>query len=338
MTTEHVVVTGGAGYIGSHVVLRLLEEGYRVTVVDSLVTGHKEALRRVEVLTGKNVQFIQMDVRAKALPFALIPFGDIHAIIHLAGLKSVPESIQNPTKYYQNNLDGTLAVLGIAAVYGVRKLVFSSSAAVYSHGGDGLLHEESATGAGISPYAYSKLVSERMIMDEVASRKALTAVVLRYFNPIGAHPSGAIGEHGSSGNIMPNVLRVADDELATLLIYGDDYPTSDGTPERDYIHVMDLADAHLAALQLDDHDSHLYNVGAGEGTTVLQLLEEFYYATNLHTMWEAVGRRAGDTASAVAVVTKAVDELGWAAQRTLRDSLTDAMNWYTQNPEGYSRG
>lgn len=330
MSNRNILVIGGAGYVGSHVVTALLNHDCEVTVVDSLVTGHELALDRAEDISGKPLKFIHKDVRDTSFPAGTT----FDAVVHLAGLKSVPESFTQPARYYEQNLEATLAVLRLARECHIGRIVFSSSAAVYTRSGDKTLHERSPVGTKVSPYAHTKLMSEQMLSDEAMAREHLTTVSLRYFNPIGAHISGLIGEdnQAEAGNLMTHMLRVASGAQPHLVIYGD------GSAVRDFIDIEDLARAHLAALLVDDGDSHIFNVGTGAGTTVLGLLKAFTSATGIPIPCVFEEPRVGDAERSVADVRKASETLRWRAMVSIQKSCYDSYRWHTKNPEGYGHG
>lgn len=334
-----VLVTGGAGYIGSHTVFLLLQANYDVVVLDNLSNASKESLRRVEQLAGRKAEFIEGDVRDRKALDKLFEKWTFDAVIHFAGLKSVGESALQPLTYYENNVAGTITLCQAMQAAGVFKLVFSSSATVYGNRHSMPLHEELSTGRPTTPYGYSKLVVEEMLHDLTASDKRWSIALLRYFNPAGAHASGNIGEdpRGTPNNLLPYVSQVAIGRLPLLAIYGGDYPTHDGTGVRDYIHVMDLADGHLCALVAINQTNGIgkWNLGTGKGYSVLDVVTAFEKISGRKVPYEIKGRRPGDLGACWADATKAQQELGWVARYALDDMLRDTWRWQQQNPEGY---
>ncbi len=333
-----ILVTGGAGYIGSHTTLELLEAGYDVVVVDNLVNSSVQSLERVASLTGKTPVFYRIDLNDYQALLSVFTAHKIDAIIHFAGLKAVGESTEQPLHYYQNNLGSTLTLLSVMRQVGVNKLVFSSSATVY---GDPttLPITEAAPRSATNPYGHTKLMIEQILHDMAATGRGWCFTALRYFNPVGAHPSGQIGEDpsGMPNNLLPFISQVAVGKRQQLQVFGDDYDTPDGTGVRDYIHVVDLAKAHLAALQQIDHpdDYKVYNIGTGQGTSVLELLHAFEQAATVTIPYQVVHRRPGDIASCYADASLAATELDWHAKLTIHDACRDAWRWQTQNPNGY---
>jgi len=335
---ETILVTGGAGYIGSHTVLVLLEAGYRAVVVDNLSNSSRESLRRVEALTGKPIIFYQADLLDRAALDAVFQQHPIAAVIHFAGLKAVGESVALPLKYYHNNITGTLILCETMCAHGVQKLVFSSSATVYGNAGQMPLREDFPLAAA-NPYGRTKLMIEEILRDMIVPDKRWQIALLRYFNPVGAHPSGQIGEdpNGIPNNLMPYITQVAVGKLPELAVFGADYPTPDGTGVRDYIHVMDLAAGHGRALQQLDSFSgaRAYNLGTGRGYSVLEVVAAFERVSGKKIPYRIIGRRPGDVATSYADPTRARRELGWVARRTLDDMCRDAWRWQLQNPNGY---
>ncbi len=332
-----VLLTGGAGYIGTHTCLALLEAGYDVVVLDNLSNSSPEALRRVEEITGKKVPLYIVDCADELVVTQVFEAQKIDAVVHFAGLKSVPESVAQPIKYYQNNLGATMALCNVMKKYGVRRLVFSSSATVYGTNDHMPLRENAQTGC-TNPYGWTKWMSERILTD-TATAEGWSVVLLRYFNPIGAHPSGRIGEDpaGVPANIMPYICQVASGKLQQLNVTGDDYDTPDGTGVRDYIHIMDLADGHLAALKYTASSvgSLAVNLGTGEGYSVFQLLHTFEEVNGLRIPYRVTARRPGDIGVCYADPSLAKDALGWQAKRSLADMCRDAWRWQKNNPKGY---
>jgi UDP-glucose 4-epimerase len=333
-----VLVTGGAGYIGSHTVLQLLEQGYAPVVVDNLSNSSQESLRRVASLAGAEVPFHQVDLLDKAALAAVVEQYRPSSCIHFAGLKAVGESAQIPLAYYHNNITGTLMLLEVLTEYDCKQVVFSSSATVYGAAEEMPLTEDSPLGA-TNPYGRTKLYIESVLSDACAADEALKVVCLRYFNPVGGHPSGNIGEDpsGIPNNLMPFITQVAVGRRPHLNVFGDDYPTPDGTGIRDYIHVVDLAAGHLAALRaMDKVDGwEAVNLGTGKGVSVLQMVAAVEKASGRPIPYEIQGRRAGDVAVSFADPFKAQSFLGWKAECDLDAMCSDAWNWQEQNPQGY---
>ncbi|RDV24367.1 UDP-glucose 4-epimerase GalE [Alteromonas aestuariivivens] len=336
-----ILVTGGAGYIGSHTSLQLLEQGYEVVVLDNLANSSAESLRRVESLTGKSVSFVQGDIRDNAVLNDIFSEHKIDAVIHFAGLKAVGESVQKPLEYYENNVYGTLTLCKAMAKHNVKNLVFSSSATVYGDPVTLPLQEDMQTGQPTNPYGMSKLMVELVLKDLYVSDDAWNIVLLRYFNPVGAHPSGQIGEdpNGIPNNLMPYISQVATGKLEQLSVFGDDYDTKDGTGVRDYIHVEDLANGHLKALDRLSLNAglDLYNLGTGQGYSVLEMIAAFEKAAGKSIAYRIAPRRSGDVASCYADPTKAAKELNWHAEKSLDDMCRDVWNWQSQNPAGYPK-
>ena len=334
-----VLVTGGAGYIGSHTTVALLAEGHDVLVVDDLSNSSADALDRVATITGRRPEFVEANVRdAEALDVAFASFAP-EAVIHFAGWKAVGESTQIPLTYYRENLDSTLTLLEAMAAHGCHRIVFSSSATVYGELSEPPFVEDFPTGA-TNPYGRTKLMIEQILADDAAADPELAVGVLRYFNPIGAHSSGLIGEDpkGIPNNLLPYIAQVASGRREKVSVFGDDYPTPDGTGVRDYIHVVDLAAGHLAALgYLDDHPGfHVWNLGTGRATSVLELIQAYEDAANTPVPYEIVGRRPGDVAGSWADVAKAEHELGWTAALSIADACADTHRWQATNPMGYA--
>ncbi len=333
-----ILVTGGAGYIGSHACVELLEAGYQVVVVDNLCNSKSDSLSRVEVLTGKEIQFHLADLCDPAEMDVLFRREQIDAVIHFAGLKAVGESTEKPLEYYQNNIGGTANLLEAMNRHGVKNLVFSSSCTVYG-APESLPLDESFPLSVVNPYGQTKLTIEYMLKDLAASDRDWNISILRYFNPVGAHPSGEIGEdpNGIPSNLMPYITKVAVGELEELSVFGDDYDTPDGTCIRDYIHVVDLARGHLNALKKLQSDPGLmiHNLGTGQGYSVLDVINGFASATGKKIPYRIVGRRAGDAPAVYADTSLAEQELGWKAERGIEAMCRDAWNWQQKNPKGY---
>ncbi len=336
-----VLVTGGAGYIGSHTCVELLNAGYEVIVVDNLSNSSERALERVEKIAGRGVAFYKADVCDESACETL--FGEnssIEAVIHFAALKAVGESVEKPLEYYRNNLIGTLAVLKTMKQHGVSRLVFSSSATVYGSPASVPVREDFPTSA-TNPYGTTKLFIERILHDTCVADPAFSAASLRYFNPIGAHESGLIGEdpNGIPNNLVPYIAQVAVGKLERIRVFGNDYPTHDGTGVRDYIHVVDLARGHVAALKklAASRGEFVCNLGTGRGYSVLEVISAFEKACGKKLPYEFKPRRAGDIAEVYADPTKAQKELGWEAKYGIEDMCADSWRWQSKNPDGYGR-
>lgn len=338
-TEKTILVTGGAGYIGSHTVVELLEAGNDVVVVDNLCNSSETAISRVETITSKSVEFVQADIRDREAMDAVFANHNIDAVIHFAGLKAVGESVGNPLAYYENNIYGTLVLCQAMEAAGVRRIVFSSSATVYGHEAPVPYVETTPRGATSNPYGTSKAMVEKLLEDIAAADERWSVVLLRYFNPIGAHPSGKIGEdpQGIPNNLMPFLAQVAVGRRDALTIFGDDYDTADGTCERDYLHVVDLAVGHLKALKaLSAPGVAIYNLGTGKGVSVYDMVNSFVRVTGVDVPYRVGARRAGDLATFWADAGKAKRELGWAAEKALDTMMVDTWNWQVQNPKGYN--
>src|SRR5690554_497173 len=337
--TDTILVTGGAGYIGSHTTLCLLEAGYEVVVLDNLCNSSAESLRRVEQICGRAPLFVQGDIRNRALLDRLFAEQNISAVLHFAGLKAVGESVEQPLRYYENNVAGSVALCQAMAAAGVFTLVFSSSATVYGEPDTMPIREDFPTGEPTNPYGRSKLMVEQVLADLSRSDNRWRCALLRYFNPVGAHESGLIGEDpkGIPNNLLPYISQVAIGKREALAVFGDDYPTVDGTGVRDYIHVVDLARGHLLALQSLTERSgvNIWNLGTGNGYSVLQMVQAFEQASGRPVPYRIEPRRAGDIAECWADPSKARDELGWQAERGLDVMMQDTWRWQSQNPEGY---
>lgn len=335
----HVVVTGGAGFIGSHTVVELLQAGYEVVIIDNFSNSSPLVLSRIEEITGKRPLLIEGDIRDRALLDDVFKQHEIDAVVHFAGLKAVGESVQKPLEYYDNNVSGSVVLFEAMRDAGVKRLVFSSSATVYGDPEEIPISENCPIGVPTNPYGMSKLMVERILQDLVVAEADFSVALLRYFNPIGAHESGLIGENpsGIPNNLLPYVTQVAIGKLAQLSIFGSDYPTVDGTGVRDYIHVVDLAKGHLAALDYlkGAVGCHVWNLGTGQGYSVLQIVEAFEKATGVSVPYKLVERRAGDIAECWSNPAKAKDELGWVAAYGLEDMMHHSWKWQKGNPEGF---
>jgi len=334
-----ILVTGGVGYIGSHTVLELLNQGDEVIVVDNLSNSSPESLKRVAEITGKEVSFYQGDILDKAFLDSVFVQHSIEQVIHFAGLKAVGESVQKPIEYYQNNVQGTLSLLDAMRDAGVFKLVFSSSATVYGDPASLPIREDFLVGGTTNPYGTSKLMVEMVLQDVAKSDPRWAFAILRYFNPVGAHKSGRIGEdpNGIPNNLLPYISQVAVGKLAQLGVFGDDYDTKDGTGVRDYIHVVDLAIGHLKALNKINAEAgaHIYNLGTGNGYSVFEMVTAFEKAANKPVPYEVKPRRPGDIAACYAAPEKALNELGWQAERGIDEMMEDTWRWQSNNPNGY---
>ncbi len=335
-----ILLTGGMGYIGSHTAVQLLNSNHHVMILDNLCNSSVLVLERIEQITGKKPIFIQGDVRDAALLEQIFSQFEIDAVVHFAGLKAVGESTQKPLEYYDVNVAGTLNLCQAMAKAQLFNLVFSSSATVYGASETMPLVESQATGRPTNPYGMSKLMVEEILQDMVKADARWSVALLRYFNPIGAHASGLIGEdpNGIPNNLLPYISQVAIGKLKQLNIFGADYPTVDGTGVRDYIHVVDLANGHLAALNYIQSLSgcHIWNLGTGQGYSVLEIVAAFEQASGVAIPYALQDRRAGDIATCYADANKAQQELNWHAQHTLQDMMQDVWRWQHQNPDGYN--
>ena len=333
-----ILVTGGAGYIGSHTTVELLAAGHEVIILDDFSNSSPKVLDRLKTITGKNIAFYEGSILDKPFLNKIFKENNIEAIIHFAAFKAVGESVKEPLKYYHNNIAGTISLLEVMAENKVKNIVFSSSATVYGMNNISPLTEDMPTSA-TNPYGYTKVMMEQILNDVAFADKEWSVTNLRYFNPIGAHESGLIGEapNGVPNNIMPYITQVAVGKLQELSIFGDDYDTPDGTGVRDYIHVIDLAKGHVLALKdnLATTGSHIYNLGAGQGYSVLDLVKTFEKENNVTIPYTIKPRRAGDIATCYANSNKAKEVLGWTAQKTLADMVRDSWRWQSQNPNGY---
>ena len=335
-----VLLTGGAGYIGSHTAVELLEAGYDIVVIDNCSNSSMEAVSRIKQITGKDFPAYQIDVADAAALESVFQKENIDAVIHFSGYKAVGESVAQPLMYYRNNLDSTFALIETMEKFGVKKLVFSSSATVYGVPEKLPLTEGMKTSA-TNPYGQTKLMIEQILSDLQRSDSSWSISLLRYFNPVGAHQSGLIGEapNGIPNNLMPYVSQVASGRLEKLHVYGNDYPTRDGTGARDYIHVVDLAQGHIAALKYisDKTGLFIHNLGTGCANTVLEMIAAFEKASGVKIPYVIDPRRPGDVAECYADPAKAEKELGWKAQKTLEDMCADTWNWQKNNPNGYDK-
>lgn len=336
-----ILVTGGAGYIGSHTCIELMKAGYDVVIVDNLYNSKKEVLNRIAALAGKEVTFYECDIRDRRGLSQIFSQEKIEAVIHFAGLKCVPESCAKPLEYYDNNVNGTLVLCDVMRRHGCKKIVFSSSATVYGMDNISPLKEDMKTGGTTNPYGTSKFMIENILSDFYAADNDWSVCLLRYFNPIGAHESGQIGEdpNGIPNNLMPYVSQVAIGKLPCLSVYGNDYDTPDGTCIRDYIHVVDLALGHVKAVAkvLGESGLNVYNLGTGTGYSVLDVINAFEEANNLKINYKIGPRRPGDIAVCYSDPTKAYNELGWKAEKTIVDMCKDSWRWQSMNPKGYDK-
>ena len=334
-----ILVTGGTGYIGSHTVIQLLNAGYETVVVDNLCNSSKESLKRVEELTGKSVKFYEADIRDRAALDRIFSENKIDSVIHFAGLKAVGESVSKPVEYYDNNICGTLTLIEAMRDAGVKNIVFSSSATVYGNPAFVPITEECPKGNPTNPYGQTKSMLEQILSDVYKADNSWNVILLRYFNPIGAHKSGRIGENpnGIPNNLMPYITQVVVGKLDHLNVFGSDYKTHDGTGVRDYIHVVDLADGHVCAIRKLEENPGLavYNLGTGNGYSVLDIVKSFEKATGKKIPYVIGPRRSGDIDECYADASKAKRELGWEAKYGIDDMCRDAWNWQSQNPNGY---
>lgn len=333
-----VLVTGGAGYIGSHTSVQLIEKGNDIVIVDNLINSNEEALHRVRKITGKDFKFYKVDLLNKTDLRKIFQENQIDSVIHFAGLKAVGESVSIPLRYYENNLISTLNLCEVMNEFNVKKLVFSSSATVYGNPSTVPITEDFPLSA-TNPYGRTKLMIEEILRDLYISDNNWNIALLRYFNPIGAHKSGLIGEDpkGIPNNLVPYIAQVACGKLDCLKVFGDDYPTKDGTGVRDYIHVEDLAEGHLKALEKLNTNPGIeaYNLGTGNGYTVLEVVEAYSKACGKEIPYRIAAKRSGDIAACYADTSKALEELGFSARRTLEDMCRDSWNWQSNNPNGY---
>ena len=336
---KKILITGGAGYIGSHTALELLNEGYEVVVYDNLCNSSKESLKRVEELTGKTITFYEGDVMDEAALKAMLEKEGVDAVIHCAALKAVGESVQKPLEYYRNNITGTLTLMDVMKQTGVKNIVFSSSATVYGSPEEMPITEECPKGQCTNPYGWTKSMLEQILSDIYKADNEWNVILLRYFNPIGAHKSGLIGEDpkGIPNNLLPYVAQVAVGKLPCLGVFGDDYDTPDGTGVRDYIHVVDLAKGHVKAINKikENPGVKIYNLGTGKGYSVLDVVKAFEKACGKKIPYEIKPRRAGDIATCYSDATLAKKELGWEAEYGIDEMCADSWRWQSMNPDGY---
>lgn len=334
-----VLVTGGMGYIGSHTCVQLIDAGMEPIILDNLCNAKEKVLDRIKMISGVAPVFYHGDIRDEALLDSIFAEHDIKAVIHFAGLKAVGESVAKPLEYYDNNVNGSLVLARSMRKAGVKNIIFSSSATVYGDPASVPITESFPTGATTNPYGRSKYMVEECLSDLFNADPSWSITLLRYFNPVGAHPSGLMGEdpQGIPNNLMPYIAQVAVGRREKLSVYGNDYPTPDGTGVRDYIHVMDLADGHLAALTHVGQKSglHIYNLGTGKGSSVLDMVEAFSQACGKDVAYEVCPRRAGDIAECWASTEKAERELGWKATRSVKEMTEDTWRWQVANPQGY---
>lgn len=330
-----ILVTGGAGYIGSHTVVELLEAGEDIVIVDNFVNSKPEALDKIKKITGKDFKFYEVDILDEEKLEKVFKENNIESVIHFAGLKAVGESVVKPIEYYHNNITGTLVLLKLMKKYNCKRIVFSSSATVYGDPEIVPITEECKTGVTTNPYGTTKLFIERILQDVYVADNEFSIALLRYFNPIGAHVSGLIGEDPNDipNNLMPYITGVASGKLEILSVFGNDYPTKDGTGVRDYIHVVDLAKGHLKALAKirEEAGVKIYNLGTGHGYSVLDLVNTFQKVNNVEVKYKIVGRRAGDIATCYADPSKAKKELGWVAEKGIEDMCKDSWNFIIKN-------
>lgn len=335
-----ILVTGGAGYIGSHTIIELINVGHSVVVVDSLVNSSEESLRRLEQITGQRIPFYKVDIRDRVGLNVICTKHHFDACIHLAGLKAVGESVSLPWEYYENNINGTLVLVDVLRRHGIKNIIFSSSATVYGDPTSVPITEEYPKGICTNPYGWTKWIIEQILTDIHTADSSWNIVMLRYFNPIGAHPSGLIGENpnGIPNNLMPYITQVAIGKLDKLHVFGDDYDTLDGTGVRDYIHVVDLARGHLAALKAIENQCgvEIYNLGTGKGYSVLEMVQAFQVANGIEIPYVIDSRRPGDIGTCYSASGKALEELGWKAEYGIVDMCRDSWNWQKKNPNGYA--
>lgn len=333
MGKEKVLITGGTGFLGSHTAVELIQAGYEVEILDNLCNSSESVLAQIDEITSVRPKFYQVDLRDAESLAEVFKNGHYDIVFHFAGLKAVAESVEKPLEYYENNVGGTINLLECMAEFGVHKIVFSSSATVYGDQGDQAFVETMTTGVGIpSPYGRTKYMIEEIMKDVATSDPKFSATILRYFNPIGAHPSGLIGEvpGDKPNNLMPIIMNVASGKLAELSVCGNDFPTADGTAERDYIHVVDLAKGHIAALKKMTPGVQVYNLGTGKGTSVLEMVRTFSRVNGLPLPYKIAPRRPGDLAVMCADPSKAERELDWRAELTIEDAMRDTLRYLEQ--------
>ena len=335
---KQILVTGGAGYIGSHTCIELLNEGYEVVIIDNFYNSSKKVLTRIEELSGKKFKFYEGDIRDKEILRKIFNENDIYGVIHFAGLKAVGESVEKPIEYYDNNINGTLKLIEVMREFNVKNIIFSSSATVYGKPKTVPINEEFPLSV-TNPYGRTKLFLEEIFRDLYISDNNWNIVLLRYFNPIGAHKSGKIGENpnGIPNNLIPYITQVAVGKLEYVRVFGDDYETKDGTGVRDYIHVLDLALGHIKAIEKfeDSKDVRIYNLGTGEGYSVLDMIKNFEEVIGKKIKYVVTPRRSGDIAECYADSSKAKNELGWEAKYGIREMCEDSWRWQVNNPNGY---
>ena len=335
----HILVTGGAGYIGSHTVVELLQTGHNVVVLDNLCNSSSAALQRVRQITGREIPFYQADIRDRAALERIFDANSFNCCIHFAGLKAVGESVLKPWEYYDNNIGGTLVLVDVMRRHGCKSIIFSSSATVYGDPAQIPITEECPKGQCTNPYGWTKSMLEQILMDIYKADNEWNVILLRYFNPIGAHQSGTMGENpnGIPNNLMPYITQVAVGKLKELGVFGDDYDTPDGTGVRDYIHVVDLAVGHVKALKKIEENAGLciYNLGTGHGYSVLDIVKNFEAATGVKIPYSIKPRRPGDIATCYCDPSKAKRELGWEAQYGIKEMCADSWRWQKNNPNGY---
>ena len=335
-----ILVTGGAGFIGSHTAVELLDAGYDTIILDNLCNSKSESIKRIEEITGKSVKFCLGDIRDRAFLDRVFSENKIDAVIHFAGLKAVGESVEKPLEYYDNNIGGSVTLLEAMRDAGCKKIVFSSSATVYGAENESPLREDMPEGKTTNPYGTTKLYIERILRDTYKADNSWSICLLRYFNPIGAHKSGKIGEdpNGIPNNLVPYIAKVAVGKLDHITVFGDDYPTPDGTGVRDYIHVVDLALGHIKAVEKIARETgcFTYNLGTGKGYSVLDVIHAFEKACGHPLKYEISARRAGDLATCYSDPSKAERELGWKALRDIDEMCEDSWRWQSNNPDGYA--
>lgn len=336
-----ILLTGGAGYIGSHCAVELLNSGYDVVIADNLINSSREVINRIKTITGRDVRFYEADICDGEKLDQIFKENDINTVIHFAGLKAVGESVKIPLRYYRNNLDSTLTLLEKMKENNVKNIVFSSSATVYGEKNPIPYLETMETGNCSNPYGWTKFMIEQILKDCSNSDKEMSVVLLRYFNPVGAHPSGLIGEDpsGIPNNLMPYISQTAIGKREKLTVYGNDYETEDGTCERDYIHIVDLARGHLKAVEyVQKHNGiEVFNIGTGNPVSVKEMVDTYQSANAITFKWEYGPRREGDLPSYYANADKAKEILGWEAEKTVEDMCRDTYNWQKKNPDGYNK-